>query len=203
VVENLASDCVRESHSRWRRLIQAAYLGMLRARLRPYVPSTPNAGMVRMITLLAALAATTIAAIVLVSCFLAAEARLRGEVEISAQHYASEVAEEARQNPALWNALADSSTGEVLNDLEIGRQLDADGRSAVPERRRVFSGAERILIETATSVAPAKPVLIARLAVVDGAARLGEVDIARSLRPALTVAQLPQFERKNITLSAL
>jgi diguanylate cyclase (GGDEF)-like protein len=67
-------------------------------------------------------------------------------------------------------------------------QLDADGRSAVPERRRVFSGAERILIETATSVAPAKPVLIARLAVVDGAARLGEVDIARSLRPALTVA---------------
>ena len=30
--------------------------------------------------------------------------------------------------------------------------------------------------------------LIARLAVVDGAARLGEVDIARSLRPALTVA---------------
>ena len=161
---------------------------MLQARLRPYVPSTPNAGMVRMITLLAALAATTIAAIVPVSCFLAAEARLRGEVEISAQHYASEVVEEARQNPALWNALADSSTGEVLNDLEIGRQLDADGRSAVPERRRVFSGAERILIETATSVAPAKPVLIARLAVVDGAARLGEVDIARSLRPALTVA---------------
>jgi diguanylate cyclase (GGDEF)-like protein len=188
VVENLASDCVRESHSRWRRLIRAAYLGMLQARLRPYVPSTPNAGMVRMITLLAALAATTIAAIVPVSCFLAAEARLRGEVEISAQHYASEVAEEARQNPALWNALADSSTGEVLNDLEIGRQLDADGRSAVPERRRVFSGAERILIETATSVAPAKPVLIARLAVVDGAARLGEVDIARSLRPALTLA---------------
>jgi diguanylate cyclase (GGDEF)-like protein len=188
VVENLASDCVRESHSRWRRLIRAAYLGMLQARLRPYVPSTPNAGMVRMITLLAALAATTIAAIVPVSCFLAAEARLRGEVEISAQHYASEVAEEARQNPALWNALADSSTGEVLNDLEIGRQLDADGRSAVPERRRVFSGAERILIETATSVAPAKPVLIARLAVMDGAARLGEVDIARSLRPALTLA---------------
>ena len=112
MVENLASDCVRELHSRWRRLIQAAYLGMLQARLRPYVPSTPNAGMVRMITLLAALAAATIAAIVPVSCFLAAEARLRGEVEISAQHYASEVAEEARQNPALWNALADSSQGK-------------------------------------------------------------------------------------------
>ena len=52
----------------------------------------------------------------------------------------------------------------------------------------MFSGAERLLIETATSVAPAKPILIARLAVVDGAARLGDVDVARSLRPALTVA---------------
>jgi diguanylate cyclase (GGDEF)-like protein len=146
--------------------------------------------MVRMITLLSALAATTIAAIVPVSCFLAAEARLRGEVELSAQHYASEVTEEARQNPALWNALADSSTGEALDDLEIGRQPDADGPSAVPERRRVFSGAERILIETATSVAPAKPLLIARLPVMDSATRLGEVDIARSLRPALTAAAI-------------
>ena len=140
-VENLASGCVGESRSRWWRPIQAAYIGMLRARPQPTVPSTPNAGMVRMITLLAALAATTIAAIVPVSCFLAAQARLRGEVEIRAQHYASDVAEEARQNPDLWNALADSSTGEVLDDLEIGRRLDADYPSAVPERRRVFSGA--------------------------------------------------------------
>jgi diguanylate cyclase (GGDEF)-like protein len=144
--------------------------------------------MVRMITLLAALAATTIAAIVPVSYFLAAEARLRGEVEVRAQHFANDVVEEARQNPALWNALADSSTGEALDDLEIGRRLDADDPSAVPERWRLFSGAESLLIETATSVAPAKPVLIARLAVVDGAARLGDVDVARSLRPALTVA---------------
>ncbi len=144
--------------------------------------------MVRVITLLAALAATTIAAIVPVSCFLAAEARLRGEVEIRAQHYANDVADEARQNPALWNALADSSIGEALDNLEIGRRLDADDPSAVPERWRVFSGAEKILIEAATSVAPAEPVLIARLAVLDGAARLGEVDVARSLRPALTAA---------------
>jgi hypothetical protein len=102
--------------------------------------------MVRMITLLAALAATTIAAIVPVSCFLAAEARLRGEVEVRAQHFANDVVEEARQNPALWNALADSSTGEALDDLEIGRRLDADDPSAVPERWRLFSGAERLLI---------------------------------------------------------
>jgi hypothetical protein len=44
--------------------------------------------MVRMITLLAAFAAMTIAAIMPVSCFLAAQARVRGEVEINAELYA-------------------------------------------------------------------------------------------------------------------
>jgi diguanylate cyclase (GGDEF)-like protein len=183
--ENPASDWVPEASSRWWHPIQTACICMLGVRSQLAVPSTPNAGMVRVITLLAAFAAMTIAAIMPVSCFLAAQARLRGEVEISAQHYASKVAEEARQNPALWNALADSSTGEALDNLEIGRTPFADDPIVVAERRRVFSGTGRILIESTTSVAPVKPMLIARLVVTDGAARLGEVDIGRSLRPAL------------------
>ena len=143
-----------------------------------------------MITLLAAFGAASIATIMPVSCFLAAQARLRGEVEINAYYYASQVAEEARQNPAFWNALADSSTGEPLDNLEIGRPLHADKPNALAEERHVFSGTGKILIQTATSIAPAKPVLIARLLVMDGAARLGEVDIVRSLRPALIVTSL-------------
>ena len=87
-----------------------------------------------MITLLAAFGATSIATIMPVSCFLAAQARLRGEVEISAHYYASQVAEEARQNPAFWNALADSSTGEPLDNLEIGRPLHAATASGFDER---------------------------------------------------------------------
>jgi diguanylate cyclase (GGDEF)-like protein len=143
-----------------------------------------------MITLLAAFGATSIATIMPVSCFLAAQARLRGEVEISAHYYASQVAEEARQNPAFWNALADSSTGEPLDNLEIGRPLHADKPNALAEERHVFSGTGKILIQTATSIAPARPVLVARLLVMDGAARLGEVDIVRSLRPALVLTGL-------------
>jgi diguanylate cyclase (GGDEF)-like protein len=189
-VENPAPHCVSGSIPWWRRPIQAAYACVYGVLPQLAVPSAPNAAMVRMITLLAAFAAMTIAAIMPVSCFLAAQARVRGEVEINAQLYAREVAEEARQNPSFWNALADSSTDEALDNLGIGRPLVPDAPNTVAERRHVFSGRGRTLIETTTSIAPAKPVLVARLEVTDGAARLGEVDTERSLRPALVMTAL-------------
>jgi diguanylate cyclase (GGDEF)-like protein len=153
---------------------------------RAAIPGTPNASMVRTITLLAALAAVMIAAVPPASYFLAAQARLGGAVEIQTQLYAGEVADEARQNPAFWNALAGSATQPGLESLAIARQPDADDANVVAERRHVFSGAGRILIDTMTSTAPAWPVLVARLPVMEGRAGLGAVDIARSLRPALT-----------------
>jgi diguanylate cyclase (GGDEF)-like protein len=51
----------------------------------------------------------------------------------------------------------------------------------------VFSGSGRVLIDTATSVGPAWPMLIRRLPIMDGTTRLGEVEVARSLHPALVV----------------
>ena len=141
--------------------------------------------MVRLITFLAALAALAIAAILPISCFLVAEAQLRGEVEIRAQLYASQVAEEARQNPMLWNALAGSAIEPGLDSLQIAHPLDADDRHAVAERRRVFSTAGRTLIDSATSAPLSWPLLVARLPVSDATTTLGEVDVARSLRPAL------------------
>src|SRR5216684_223988 len=87
-----------------RRSIGASYERTLKRLTRIGIPGTPNDRIVRMITLLAALAAVTIAAIVPISWFMAAQSRLRGELEIHARIYASEVADEARQNPALWNA---------------------------------------------------------------------------------------------------
>ncbi len=143
--------------------------------------------MVRMITLLAALAAVMIAAAPPVSYFLAAQARLRGALEIQTQLYASQVADEARQNPVFWNALAGSAMQPGLDSLTIARPPDADDAQVVAERRRVFSGAGWILIDAMTSAVPAWPVLVARLPVTDGPAGLGAVDVARSLRPALTV----------------
>ncbi len=103
-----ATNNVTEVFSQWRHpfLIVHAYL---HARMqRTAVAAAPNTSMVRLITLLAALAAAASAAVLPTAWFLAAEARLRGEVEIRAQLYASDVAEEARQNPVFWNALADS-----------------------------------------------------------------------------------------------
>lgn len=142
-----------------------------------------------MITVLAALAAVTIAAVMPASWFLAAQARLRGEVEIRAQLYATQVADEARTNPAFWNALAGSATELDLSNLEIARPA-TDDPGAIAERRRIFSGAGRMIVEVATVMPPAAPVLVTRLAVADGAARLGEVEIARSLRPSLTVTAI-------------
>ena len=105
---------------------------------RTAVAGTPNASMVRLITLLAALAAMAIAAILPASWFLAAQARLRGEVEIHAQLYASHVADEARQNPVFWNALADSPVEELVGQSGDRQSPDADNHPAA-ERRRVFS----------------------------------------------------------------
>jgi diguanylate cyclase (GGDEF)-like protein len=149
---------------------------------------TPDAGIVQMITLLAALAALTIAIILPIAGFLVVQARLRGEVEIRAQLYAGQVAEEARQNPMLWNALAGSTVEPGLDSLEIARPLDVADRQAVAERRRVFSTAGRTLIDTATSAPLSWPLLLVRLPVTDTTVSLGEVDVARSMRPALLLS---------------
>ena len=144
--------------------------------------------MVRLITWLAALAAVTTAATVPVSCFLVARARLRGEIEMHALLYAGQVAEEARRNPAFWNALADSAAELDLDNLEIARPPAEIAPDHGVERRRVRSSSGRTLIDAATSRQPAWPLLVARSTVVDGATHLGEVEIQASLRPALVTA---------------
>jgi diguanylate cyclase (GGDEF)-like protein len=146
-----------------------------------------------MITLLAGLAALTIAAIVPVSWFLAAKAGLYGEVEIHVNAFVSQVEDEARQNPAFWNALADSRTPGALDDLTIARPLGEDERNPVPERRRVFTGQGRVLIDVTTPNPPPWPVLAARLTVVDSTTRLGAVEVTRSLRPALMASAVVAF----------
>jgi diguanylate cyclase (GGDEF)-like protein len=188
--EIAASDRVPGSYPRWWRPAHTAYERISRSLRGTANPGTPNASIVRMITMLAALATVMIAAIPPISYFLAVQARLRGAVEIQTQLYVSQVAAEARQNPVFWNALADSATERGLDSLAIGRRPEADESNAVAERRRVFSGSGQILIDTTASTPsapPAWPVLITRLAVMDGPTRLGEVDLARSLRPALKV----------------
>ena len=103
-----APNRVTGAFSQWRHPFFVLRAHICNRMQRTAVTAAPNASMVRLITLLAALAAAATAAVLPAAWFLAAEARLRGEVEIRAQLYASDVAEEARQNPVFWNALADS-----------------------------------------------------------------------------------------------
>ena len=147
-----------------------------------------NSSMVRLITLLAALAALAIAATLPASCFLAAQARLRGEVEIQAQAYSRLVADEARQNPDVWNAMAGGG-GLDPNSLRsvLGPSLDQPG---VAERRQVLSASGRTVLDLTGAVAPLWPTLAIRLVVLEDESRLGEVEVARSLRPALIMTGL-------------
>jgi hypothetical protein len=101
--------------------------------------------------------------------------------------YARDVTEEARLNPVPWNGLAGDAMEPGLDSLEIARRPVAADLNGAAERRRVFSGSGRVLIDTATSVGPAWPMLIRRLPIMDGTTRLGEVQVARSLHPALVV----------------
>ena len=143
--------------------------------------------MVRLITLLAALAAVAIAAV------LPARGSSPPRPACAARSKSG-----PSSMPAMWQrkrARTRSSgmplravrSSTALDSLAIASPPDANKPQAIAERRRVFSGSGQVLIDTTTSAAPAWPVLIARLAVMDGPTRLGEVDIARSLRPALIV----------------
>jgi hypothetical protein len=91
------------SYPRWWSPARTAYERISKNPLRTAISGTPNASIVRMITLLAALATVVIAGIPPISYFLAVQARLHGEVEIQTQLYAGQVAAEARQNPVFWN----------------------------------------------------------------------------------------------------
>ncbi len=166
----------------WRR-VQAACSRRFRWLLRGlihglFASEAPTANMVRLITLLAALAAFAIAAALPTAWFFAAKAGLRGEVEIRAQLYAAQVGEAARKDPVLWNALAGDATAPAPTVIEV---LDAVG---VAERQRIYSIAGRMLVDS-TVATPSWPFVVARRELTDGATLLGEAEVARSLRPTL------------------
>jgi len=147
----------------------------------------PDTGIVRLIALLAALAAVVIAAVIPASYFLVAQARLRGEIEVGAQLYAADVTEAAQQNPRLWNALAGSTRDAGLDGLSIGHRAATDAPDAALDRRRVFAMTGEILIDTAADAPVTGPLLYVRMPVGSHTSPLGEVEVARSLRPVLFV----------------
>jgi hypothetical protein len=108
---------------------------------------TPTSGMVRTITLLAGLAALVIATAVPAAWYVAAQAGVRGKIDGQARVYAFQVEQEARQNPAFWNALAGSLT-DGADHLEMALPLEPSERID-GERKRVLSVTGHSLIPVA------------------------------------------------------
>ena len=159
-----------------------AVLGLVRRIVRPGAPAT---GIVFVITLLAALAAVVIAGVIPAAYFLAAQARMRGEIDTGAQAYAADVIEAAQQNPRLWNALAGGPREAGFDNLGIGRPAATDAPDPRLGRRRVFTVTGELLINSAPFAPIPGPLLSVRMPIGSRTSPLGEIEMARSLRPVL------------------
>jgi diguanylate cyclase (GGDEF)-like protein len=132
---------------------------------------------------LAGLAALAIALAFPAAYFLSAHNRVMGVLEVRAQIYGDQVVDAASENPELWNAFF--VEGHIdLTGLSIAAPDDAL-TATVPERRRVFAADGRLLLEVAPVQPLAWPLVSWRTPIFQNRNRLGEVEIARSLRPQL------------------
>jgi diguanylate cyclase (GGDEF)-like protein len=135
------------------------------------------------VTGLAALAALAIALAIPAAYFLSANNRLMGVIEVRAQIFGDQVTDTAAQNPELWNAFFGGADID-LTGLAIAAPDDAQVGHA-PERRRVFAGTGHLLLDVIPPQPLAWPTVSWRTPVLQNGNRLGEVEIARSLRPEL------------------
>jgi diguanylate cyclase (GGDEF)-like protein len=136
------------------------------------------------VTGLAGLAALAIALAIPAAYFLSANNRLMGVIEVRAQIYGDQVTDTAAQNPELWNAFFGDANID-LTGLAIAAADDEKTEGHAPERRRVFAGHGHLLLDVAPPQPLAWPTVSWRTPVLQNGNRLGDVEIARSLRPEL------------------
>jgi len=136
------------------------------------------------VTGLAGLAALLIALAIPAAYLLSANNRLMGVIEVRAQIYGDQVTDTASQNPALWNAFFGNADVD-LSGLAIAAADNARMAGHPPERRRVFAGNGRLLLDVGPSEPLAWPTVSWQTAVLQNGNHLGDVEIARSLRPEL------------------
>ena len=166
--------------SRWARVAGFAW-SALAARTRKAEESERLAGAV---TGLAGLAALAIALVFPAAYLLSANNRLMGIIEVRAQIYGDQVTDTASQHPELWNAFFGDAKVD-LTGLAIAAADDAQAAGYAPERRRVFAGNGRMLLDVAPPQPLAWPTVSWRTQVRQNGNHLGDVEIARSLRPEL------------------
>src|SRR5450755_2452438 len=133
------------------------------------------------VTGLAGLAALAIALAFPAAYLLSANNRLMGVIEVRAQIYGDQVTDTASQNPELWNAFFGDAKVD-LTGLAIAAADDAQTAGHAPERRCVFAGNGHLLLDVAPPQPLAWPTVSWRTPVLQNNNRLGDVEIARSLR---------------------
>ena len=136
------------------------------------------------VTGLAGIAALAVALALPAAYLISANNRLMGAIEVRAEIYGGQVTDAASQNPELWNAFFGGAKVD-LTGLAIAAADDAQTAGRAPERRRVFAGDGRLLLDVAPPQPLAWPTTAWRAPVLQNSNRLGEVEVARSLRPEL------------------
>ena len=132
------------------------------------------------VTILAAMASIAFALAPPVSMYFASLYHMQGVLETSARLHATEIAVLARQTPSFWR----------FDGLRVSAPAQPDQPHVVPERRRVYDGSGRLVIESVPAEDLAWPVLSRRAPIMDGDERLGEAEAARSFRAPLLATLL-------------
>jgi len=136
------------------------------------------------VTWLAGLATLAIVFAFPVAYALSAYSRLTGLVQMRAQLYASQVSDAASQSPGLWNAFFGAATTD-LDRLAIARADDPKSRGYQPEHRWIRAGDGALVLDIPSPLPVGWPQVLSVALVMQNDNRLGTVEVARSLRPAL------------------
>jgi len=152
------------------------------AAARPQADGQRLAGVV---TGIAALAALAVALAFPTAYFLSAQYRRVGVLEAQAHVYAEQVSDAASQGPELWNALLDGNAIDLTGLAIAAAADDSAGGGQPPERRRIFAANGRLLLEIVPPRPLDWPTVAWRMPVLQNGNRLGEVEIAQSVRPQL------------------
>ena len=157
----------------------------VRRRTAQSQPLSLSRPLTRIVSVLAMLAAVAVGLLPPLTYVFGVYARQQGMLETRSVLYAAEVADAARQDPSLWNALvgpADSSNASGA------QAATADEGDAPPdERRAIYAQAGMLVRQSIPTQSMPWPTLSVRAPVFDGHNQIGQVEISRSLRDSLAM----------------
>lgn len=152
------------------------------AQSRPLSVSRP---LTRIVTVLALLAAVAVGLLPPLTYGFGVYARQQGMLETRSVLYAAEVADAARQDPALWNALV----GQADSSSAVDPSTATADKDETPseERRAIYAQAGMLVRQSIPAQSMPWPRLSVRAPVFDGHNQIGQVEISRSLRGSLAM----------------